>query len=115
MRGQIERGIVPGFLGLAAGRRLCILQSSVSGCSSVWLERMVWDHEVAGSSPVTPTLLDCLAEGPSLPLLDREERRAYWRAWFHRNKNEYAIKTRPYKKRRRRETQEWFREYKATL
>ena len=25
-----------------------------SGCSSVWLERVVWDHEVAGSNPVTP-------------------------------------------------------------
>ena len=26
-----------------------------SECSSVWLERVVWDHEVAGSSPVIPT------------------------------------------------------------
>src|SRR5256885_9538815 len=25
-----------------------------SGRSSVWLERMVWDHEVAGSNPVAP-------------------------------------------------------------
>ena len=26
-----------------------------SGFGSVWLERVVWDHEVAGSNPVTPT------------------------------------------------------------
>ena len=25
-----------------------------TGCSSVWLERVPWAHEVAGSSPVTP-------------------------------------------------------------
>jgi hypothetical protein len=25
------------------------------GCSSVWLERLLWEQEVAGSSPVTPT------------------------------------------------------------
>lgn len=27
----------------------------ISGCSSVWLERVVWDHEAAGSSPVIRT------------------------------------------------------------
>ena len=27
-----------------------------SGCGSAWLERLVWDQEVAGSNPVTPTL-----------------------------------------------------------
>ena len=26
-----------------------------SGCGSAWLERLVWDQEVAGSNPVTPT------------------------------------------------------------
>ncbi len=25
-----------------------------SGCGSVWLERLVWDQEAAGSNPVTP-------------------------------------------------------------
>ena len=25
-----------------------------TGCGSVWLERVVWDHEAAGSNPVTP-------------------------------------------------------------
>ena len=25
-----------------------------TGCGSVWLERLVWDQEVAGSNPVTP-------------------------------------------------------------
>ena len=27
----------------------------ISGCSSVWLECMIWVHEVAGSNPVIPT------------------------------------------------------------
>ena len=26
-----------------------------TGCGSVWLERVVWDHEAAGSNPVTPS------------------------------------------------------------
>ena len=26
----------------------------VPGCGSAWLERLVWDQEVAGSNPVTP-------------------------------------------------------------
>lgn len=28
---------------------------SFSGCSSAWLERLVWDQEVARSNRVTPT------------------------------------------------------------
>ena len=27
----------------------------VPGCGSAWLERLIWDQEVAGSNPVTPT------------------------------------------------------------
>ena len=27
-----------------------------SGCGSAWLERLVWDQEVAGSNPVTPMI-----------------------------------------------------------
>ena len=27
----------------------------IAGCGSAWLERLVWDQEVAGSNPVTPT------------------------------------------------------------
>ena len=27
---------------------------AVTGCGSAWLERLVWDQEVAGSNPVTP-------------------------------------------------------------
>ena len=32
-----------------------------SGCSSAWLERCVWDAEVAGSNPVTPKIFSCFA------------------------------------------------------
>ena len=28
---------------------------NITGCGSAWLERLVWDQEVAGSNPVTPT------------------------------------------------------------
>src|SRR5262249_2694741 len=28
----------------------------LSGRSSAWLERVVWDHDVAGSNPVAPTI-----------------------------------------------------------
>ena len=31
----------------------------LSGCGSAWLERLVWDQEVAGSNPVTPTTCGC--------------------------------------------------------
>ena len=30
-------------------------QKQKTGCGSAWLERLVWDQEVAGSNPVTPT------------------------------------------------------------
>ena len=30
-------------------------KEQLSGCGSAWLERLVWDQEVAGSNPVTPT------------------------------------------------------------
>ena len=29
-----------------------------TGCGSAWLERLIWDQEVAGSNPVTPTMYD---------------------------------------------------------
>jgi iron complex transport system substrate-binding protein len=31
-----------------------MLFAKIAGCSSAWLERLVWDQEVAGSNPVTP-------------------------------------------------------------
>ena len=31
----------------------------MAGCGSVWLERLVWDQEVAGSNPVTPINVLC--------------------------------------------------------
>ena len=33
--------------------------ASKAGCGSAWLERLVWDQEVAGSNPVTPTVCGC--------------------------------------------------------
>ena len=29
-------------------------KNNLTGCGSAWLERLVWDQEVAGSNPVTP-------------------------------------------------------------
>ena len=34
-----------------------------TGCGSAWLERLVWDQEVAGSNPVTPTVVQHLKIG----------------------------------------------------
>ncbi len=31
-------------------------RANATGCGSAWLERLIWDQEVAGSNPVTPTL-----------------------------------------------------------
>lgn len=37
----------------------CVTEDSTkqenTGCGSAWLERLIWDQEVAGSNPVTPT------------------------------------------------------------
>ena len=30
------------------------LNTLIAGCGSVWLERSLWEREVAGSNPVTP-------------------------------------------------------------
>ena len=32
------------------------MSQNILGCSAVWLARMIWDHEVAGSNPVIPTI-----------------------------------------------------------
>jgi hypothetical protein len=43
-----------------------------SGRGSVWLERLVWDQEVTGSSPVAPTLVvrfRFFVKKQSLPLI----------------------------------------------
>ena len=33
------------------------IKTNTSGCGSAWLERLVWDQEVAGSNPVTPIFM----------------------------------------------------------
>ena len=37
-----------------AGKTTAMRQKN-TGCGSAWLERLIWDQEVAGSNPVTPT------------------------------------------------------------
>ena len=32
---------------------------TLTGCGSAWLERLIWDQEVAGSNPVTPIISGC--------------------------------------------------------
>ena len=32
-------------------------QFSIPGCGAVWLARLIWDQEVAGSNPVTPSFI----------------------------------------------------------
>ena len=43
--------------GVDAPGQMGKLTPSRSGCGSAWLERLVRDQEVAGSNPVTPTIL----------------------------------------------------------
>ena len=45
------------------------LPESIAGCSVAWLARLIWDQEVAGSNPVTPTLtflVSPVAEGKTV-------------------------------------------------
>ncbi len=35
----------------------CVSKAALTGCSVVWLARLIWDQEVAGSNPVTPIFL----------------------------------------------------------
>ena len=46
-------------LGTSIVRRigLAAYLNCISGCNSVWLECVVWDHDAAGSSPVIPTII----------------------------------------------------------
>ena len=39
------------------GREFESSHARFPGCGSAWLERLVWDQEVAGSNPVTPICL----------------------------------------------------------
>ena len=41
-----------------AGNTTAMRQKN-TGCGSAWLERLVWDQEVAGSNPVTPIICGC--------------------------------------------------------
>ena len=33
------------------------IQFSITGCGAAWLARLIWDQEVAGSNPVTPSFI----------------------------------------------------------
>ena len=46
-----------GMLFAEIGVSLAIHKWLITGCGSAWLERLVWDQEVAGSNPVTPIYL----------------------------------------------------------
>ena len=55
-------GFIPTLIDAHGGFRRDVYKRQVksigdypSGCGSAWLERLVWDQEVAGSNPVTPT------------------------------------------------------------
>ncbi len=41
------------------GNKITTVRDNPSGCGSAWLERLVWDQEVAGSNPVTPIVCGC--------------------------------------------------------
>ncbi len=43
------------YLVAAREKKIQIAVQSTPGCGSAWLERLIWDQEVAGSNPVTPT------------------------------------------------------------
>ena len=42
------------YLVAAREKKIQIAVQSTPGCGSAWLERLIWDQEVAGSNPVTP-------------------------------------------------------------
>ena len=45
------------------------INKNIPGCSVAWLARLIWDQEVAGSNPVTPTLtflVSPVAEGKTV-------------------------------------------------
>jgi hypothetical protein len=44
--------------------------SLVSGCSSVWLERLLWEQEAASSNLVTLTLASVKLTNPARSLVD---------------------------------------------
>ena len=53
-----------------------------TGCGSAWLERLVWDQEVAGSNPVTPTYANneqspCLHETMASVAITSKIRKAF--------------------------------------
>ena|GEM_PF-6147911 len=50
--GAVQGGFLAPFLGLSLP--ICYYPKSERGVAQ-WLARMVWDHEVGGSNPPTPT------------------------------------------------------------
>ena len=38
------------------------IRTKISGCRKVWLNRVPWEHEPAGSNPATQAIINILAE-----------------------------------------------------
>src|SRR5262245_5684263 len=71
-----------------------MVEYSSPGRSSAWLERLVWDQEVAGSNPVTPTNGRWCAWKTGFDLMRQNRAAEAWKMLngeeYRRNKREYA-------------------------
>ena len=47
---------VCGFFESAPVNRSPVTETDFSGCSSAWLERLLWEQEAVGSNPITPII-----------------------------------------------------------
>ena len=45
-----------GLISIPIQDALTQVKEAVTGCGAVWIARSVWDAEVEGSNPLTPTI-----------------------------------------------------------